>query len=849
MQRDWRICIALLMSILPAWLHAAPVDVGAGSIVSGPNPLAWENVKHDFNFYSTALAVDDGYLLLIDAMLFRIESDGTQDRSFGTGGSAHVHGRATLAEGADGQWYMAKLNPPGMMSSVMIGKVGRDGSVRYDWGPLSTLVYVSPNSGWLADDIRLFVDGSGVYLFAAQTEGTGTAALFYAAWNLDGTPKVLSSGQNSVLIPIPASYGLLGDVEVISEDGHWVLHARSGEILDGILALRITRQGELDAGFANAGVLMAVLNYRSFSAVTSGHYYLLGLEEGPDFTAIRVLRRFDRSGIEDVDFGEKLLNGLPTNEDGDVVSVRWFSAANDQLDLWIAEEREGSFYNTRWRINPDAATAEVIPDNVFQGYPCNGCDTSGGKPLYYLYSPEAEPNTLISYQEDGGLSVVTVAELTFTYTLGPPIYSRADRVDALLWPGPLGFSQDIDVLATNLEGRRLAGVGRYGVITLQGRGGSESFPASATGVAYHDGNMLLKVSGPVKCIEVDSFPELIFWISPQGKVISSRDVVDLRDQVAQAGSDTDKECFNWIGISGYSNGGIELIANGDAYALTGSDLNQSARVYDGNSADIHFPLYTDGHTVGRFVTNRVLSSPAWVNGHAPIRLLDDNLVVDSDFNNGNPLDIASLFSGEACKANLAGVRQDSLMRFILAGVMECDGITSVFLIRLLRDGTPDPDFHEDGILYADESWANAYVSVWLELQSDDKPVLLISGARQDEAYRRMRMKRFNLDGSLDPSFASEGVLNISEVDGSSLGKQHEIAGFFYRESGDFSIFYYRDREITQLEIAGDSPGPEETSFFQQASSSSGSVAFWFLPLAIFGLIFRVYGAVVFRKIS
>jgi uncharacterized delta-60 repeat protein len=106
-------------------------------------------------------------------------------------------------------------------------------------------------------------------------------------------------------------------------------------------------------------------------------------------------------------------------------------------------------------------------------------------------------------------------------------------------------------------------------------------------------------------------------------------------------------------------------------------------------------------------------------------------------------------------------------KILAAGHSESDEHERFTLLRLLADGTPDPDFGTAGIAQAaflPEDDATGWDAA---LQPDGKIVMV--GHASDGTYQQFAMARFNTNGSLDAGFGTGGTVTVD------LGSADDIA--------------------------------------------------------------------------
>jgi uncharacterized delta-60 repeat protein len=81
----------------------------------------------------------------------------------------------------------------------------------------------------------------------------------------------------------------------------------------------------------------------------------------------------------------------------------------------------------------------------------------------------------------------------------------------------------------------------------------------------------------------------------------------------------------------------------------------------------------------------------------------------------------------------------------------------LMLARYTAEGTPDPDFHNDGFVYYDGGGNDR--GLGLVLQKDGK--ILATGFTQNDTHRDVLVLRYTVDGTPDTTFGRNGVVTFS----------------------------------------------------------------------------------------
>ena len=116
----------------------------------------------------------------------------------------------------------------------------------------------------------------------------------------------------------------------------------------------------------------------------------------------------------------------------------------------------------------------------------------------------------------------------------------------------------------------------------------------------------------------------------------------------------------------------------------------------------------------------------------------------------------------------SGIAVQSDDKIVVVGTRDNGSGSSEFAVaRFNIDGSPDPSFDGDGKVTTSFS-AGDDVGSGISVQPDDK--IVVVGTRDDgSGSSLLAVARFNLDGSLDPSFSDDGRLTTSFTAGYDVG--------------------------------------------------------------------------------
>ncbi len=273
----------------------------------------------DINEIGREVAIQpDGKLIIVgydhwrssdddDAILARVNPDGSLDETFGNGGVV----TATLSSGDDAAYAVAvqpdgKIVTAGTISSTAaIVRYNTDGSLddSFGVGGVVTTGISSINSWFLGvavlDDGRIVAGGS------TGSIGTTPAAFLLARYQSDGAPDTTLGGTGVVTTSIPGSKAYGWDI-AIQPDGKvllagYCLVSSSGET--NLALARYNTDGSPDGAFGAGGVVTQSLsvspNYAYGVNVQSDGHIVIGGQAG----MAGLLARYNTDGSYDNSFG------------------------------------------------------------------------------------------------------------------------------------------------------------------------------------------------------------------------------------------------------------------------------------------------------------------------------------------------------------------------------------------------------------------------------------------------------------------------------------------------------------------------------------------------------------------
>ncbi|ALO13293.1 putative calcium-binding protein [Streptomyces venezuelae] len=166
-----------------------------------------------------------------------------------------------------------------------------------------------------------------------------------------------------------------------------------------------------------------------------------------------------------------------------------------------------------------------------------------------------------------------------------------------------------------------------------------------------------------------------------------------------------------------------------------------------------FPGYAEGHDIARQADGKLVVAGLSEGGFALARYLPGG-GLDPDFGTGGL--VTSDFGGGAHSANAVAI-QPADGKIVVAGTTEVfgeegGGCCFFSVARYLPDGTPDPEFGEDGLVRVEEFGGSAD-GADVAVRSDGRIVAVGKGGGGGFA-----LVRLDTDGNLDPSLGGDGAV-------------------------------------------------------------------------------------------
>ena len=284
--------------------------------------------------------------------MFRLNTNGTVDNNFGTGGNGLVTAGINTAYDEsdclsiqpDGKIFIGGHNADFTSSTPLhftAFQFNSNGTPDEDFGSNGKISDLIP--GYYYNYNALFERNDGKILALSESNGTSNNRLFLSRFNANGTPDN-SFGQNGRY-----EFEYTDGVSQFQPDGKIL---RMGSIFseNGEIDIRLTRynmDGTIDAGFGNGGTVITDLgnNESGFTAafLPDGRFIIGGLsrdDNGSDFFFVR----YNYNGTIDGSFGN-----------GGFVNIDYVNEDNVQL---IKVEDDG-------KIVFSGATIEFPPDFSF----------------------------------------------------------------------------------------------------------------------------------------------------------------------------------------------------------------------------------------------------------------------------------------------------------------------------------------------------------------------------------------------------------------------------------------------------------------------------------------------------
>lgn len=175
----------------------------------------------------------------------------------------------------------------------------------------------------------------------------------------------------------------------------------------------------------------------------------------------------------------------------------------------------------------------------------------------------------------------------------------------------------------------------------------------------------------------------------------------------------------------------------------------------------YFPVHMD---VAVTPTGRILTSAFRENGRSGFGLigLRPDGELDTSFGGGDGIVSQALEKGSVLTENIA-LAPDG--KIVVAGAYGGKTEAGYAVGRLLEDGTPDPDFSDDGFSVAlSGDFDQAHLG-GVAVREDGRVVIAGSANRKGSHDQSVAAVQFNGDGTLDAGFSGDGVASLDAPGG------------------------------------------------------------------------------------
>lgn len=292
-------------------------------------------------------------------LLSRLNTDGSLDSSFGTGGHA-THNYALsnyvpygMAMQGDGKILV--VGSSGASRTIAISRFNSDGSLDTNFASSGTYAYYD-ESGWAAREIA--VDSSGNIIVSASLGSPNrtllirltTAGVLDTSFDTDG----LATFSNIFTFDIHVLDS--GDVLLAGNDN------------SDVAVVRVQSDGSLDTDFGSAGLLSIAVSALNDTAsvvkpLANGDVLIAGTMLSSLGNSSMFAMRISETGVQDMDFGvsgiasfaftgsDNSLYGAMEQSDGKIIAVGFTGTVGDQTHIAFA------------RLNADGSLDDSLPGN------------------------------------------------------------------------------------------------------------------------------------------------------------------------------------------------------------------------------------------------------------------------------------------------------------------------------------------------------------------------------------------------------------------------------------------------------------------------------------------------------
>jgi uncharacterized delta-60 repeat protein len=257
-----------------------------------------------------------------NAILLRLNIDGTLDSSFGSNGVTNMTSGASFEILDNGKFIVSGGVSDGFNVFFSISRYFEDGTLDTSFGDNGTVVAdISPERFDLNASIEIQEDGKMVLVGTTYTNATERKAII-ARYLTDGTLDLTFGGTGFITtsVGITPGYGIFSDV-AIQEDGKIIAAGLAEQEVGGglfdtqSLLVRYNQDGTLDENFGTDGIILTdtATNGNSLinSIIVQPDNYIVAIgssaEPPPSFQSYVTCMKYNSSGILESNFGN---NGI-----------------------------------------------------------------------------------------------------------------------------------------------------------------------------------------------------------------------------------------------------------------------------------------------------------------------------------------------------------------------------------------------------------------------------------------------------------------------------------------------------------------------------------------------------------
>jgi len=777
-------------------LVAFPIIVTAIQpvLAAGPNPAFGENgwkvdsfLTGDVTNYGNDIAVqEDGKIVVVgenegneqDTIIIRYNADGSLDSSFGGDGKVVIDGGgddrgSAVAIQADGKIVIAGLTYTDLAQNFLVIRLQSDGSPDLGFDVDGVVTTDFSGKDWAKD---LAIQDDGKIVVVGRSVGSPVSRIAVARYNSDGS---LDTGFDSDgrLTTVTGGEESEATAVVLQADGKLVVGAGDGFLQPPVL-VRYNTDGSLDTTFGNAGITTSPVGAFSFvfeDVAVQADQKLLGITTDeifsgpPDFNSVVSINvvRFNTDGSIDESFDT---DGVATVdiEMGEVHSASIVVQMDDKIVV----------AGTSWDFDPSTVESYLVARLNNDGSPDTAFDIDGVAETE-LTPAESNNASGVALQADGKIVVVG----TSNYDIGVVRYNVDGSLDdsfsgdgKVTTPVDAPLDASFQALVVLADGRIIAGgqsatandgdlaLARYSIDgtldTTFGSGGKVTTSLSNRGESIRG----LSVQADGKLLAVDavrtstsSDAALVRYNTDGsldggfggGAIVTHFNVDDVwNDVTVQA----DGKILVAGGVKGLLGSGVDDIALARFNSDGTSDLTF------GQTGKLTSDIFSSANDIEVLANGKILVSGYSWNGSrydiAVARFGADGQL-DTTFGEGDGWFVSSVNGASQASERISPLALQVDGKIIVAGEVWNGTDRDIAVARYTEDGVLDTTFDTDGIATTD-LFNDDDVGREVEVQTDGK--IIVAGFGRDEnGISNFVLVRYAADGSLDTSFATNGI--------------------------------------------------------------------------------------------